>query len=142
MALADGSRSYSKIPGRYILENPEQLRGFVTPPAYVRIDITGGMQRIFISDQDFFYALFNGLRVTEDSKDVFSAISGVDDGTYGRSVMTHIRGHMLSDDEIEFYYISTLEGLGWMRILEDHQHRFANAVYHATGKRVRARISR
>ena len=112
-ALANGSRSYSKVPGRYIIENPAQLRGLVTSPAYVRIDITVGMQRIFVSDQNLAYGLFNGLRATEreNSKDVFSAISGVDDGTYGKSVMTHVRGHMLSDDEIEFYYFTTLKGM-------------------------------
>lgn len=79
----------------------------------MRIDITGGMQRIFVSDQNLAYALFNGLRATEreNSKDVFSAISGVVDGAYGKSVMTHVRGHMLNDDEIEFYYATTLKGL-------------------------------
>jgi hypothetical protein len=33
MALADSSRSYTKVPGRYILENSEQLRQVVTSPA-------------------------------------------------------------------------------------------------------------
>src|ERR1700730_15089709 len=101
MVRADGSRSYSKVPGRYILENCEQLRKFVTCPAYVTIDITGGMQRIFILDQILGVALVNGLTATERdrARDVFSAVSGVDDGTYGKSLMTHVRGHMSSDDE-------------------------------------------
>ena len=47
MALVDSSRSYNKVPGHYILEDPEKAPKFVVPPAYVNIKITGGMQKIF-----------------------------------------------------------------------------------------------
>lgn len=113
MALADSSRSYSKVPGHYILENPERLRGAVVPPAYVTVEIIGGIQRITLSGANNGIALLNGLKATDldNSKDVFAATSGIDDGAYGKSTLSHLRGHMLNNDEIEFYYINTKTGV-------------------------------
>jgi hypothetical protein len=71
------------------------------------------MQRIFLMDKNTGLSFLNGLRATDsdNSGDVFAATTGIDDSTYGKSATSHLRGHMLGDDAIEFYYINTQKGI-------------------------------
>jgi hypothetical protein len=111
--FSNSSANYNSVKGQYILQNPEQLKGIVAPPVYILIDIVAGMQRIVLSDKNNSYALFSGLRATESDNmnDIFMANSGIDDATYGKSFISHVRGHMMNVDEIEFWYINTQTGV-------------------------------
>jgi hypothetical protein len=111
--FANSLASYNRVRGQYILQNPERLKGIVTPPVYILIDIVAGIQRIILWDKNNNYSLFSGLRATESDNmhDIFMANSGIDDAAYGKSFMSHVRGHMVDVDEIEFWYINTQTGV-------------------------------
>ena len=110
---ASSLSGFSSVRGRYVLQNSEQLKGIVTPPVYITIDIVGGIQRIVLLDRTNSYSLLSGLRATESDNGtgIFMANSGIDDSTYGKSFISHVRGHMVNADEIEFWYINSQTGV-------------------------------
>jgi len=110
---ASSLNSFSSVRGRYVLQNPEQLKGIATPPVYILIDIVGGIQRIVLLDRNNSYPLLSGLRATESDNGtgIFMANSGIDDATYGKSFISHVRGHMVNSDEIELWYINSQTGV-------------------------------
>ena len=112
-SLANSDRDWTMVPGRYIVEVTRQLKPMIVPPAYLSIKIRNGIQRILINDQSAGLGLLNGLTATADKNfgDVFAGTWGVDDTLFGKVIMTHVRGHMLSKDELEFWYINSEVGM-------------------------------
>jgi hypothetical protein len=125
LAQMDTTRGYTKLEGRYVLENPEKLAFKLVGKGYITIDFLNGQQRAFLNDSgtnSLSIDMFSGLpaKATSNFSDVFVINSGVDDGTYGASIINEVRGHLVSDDEIEFYFINTQLGLtGPFRALRD-----------------------
>ncbi len=83
-------------------------------PDLISLDVIGGVQRATLnfSDplMDTAYALYNGLKASEAGS-VFYVTSGVDEGLSGRTTAQHIRGQVISANEIEFYFLSTQFGM-------------------------------
>jgi hypothetical protein len=80
-------------------------------PFVLTMDVLGGIQRININLPGVSgYVLHNGLPAA-GAGDVFYATSGVDDGTFGRVNLLHIRGRFLNENEVEIYYLDTRSGL-------------------------------
>jgi hypothetical protein len=114
--LASKDRDYLKVIGRYILEGTAvtAFQKVINPPVKLEIQITkSGVQRIIVSDKDFGFALLNGMAVSDMNNfgDVFAASVGVDDTLNGKVHAVHIRGHMLTDDELEFWYDESKIGM-------------------------------
>jgi hypothetical protein len=114
--LASKDRDYLKVIGRYILEGVAvaSFQKFVNPPVKLEIQIRkSGLQRIIVSDKYFGFALLNGMAVSDAKNfgDVFAASLGVDDTLNGKVTTTHIRGHMLNDDELELWYDNSKTGM-------------------------------
>jgi hypothetical protein len=76
--LASKDRDYLKVIGRYILEGAAvaAFQKFVNPPVKLEVQIRkSGLQRIIVSDQNFGFALLNGMAVSDAKNfgDVFAA---------------------------------------------------------------------
>ncbi len=74
-------------------------------------DIVGGIQRININFPEINgLVLYNGLEASS-AGNVFYATSGVDDGTFGKTNLFHIRGRVVNQSELEVFYLDTQKGL-------------------------------
>jgi hypothetical protein len=114
--LASKDRDYLKVIGRYLIEGAAMaaFQTFVNPPVKLEIQIRkSGLQRIIVSDNYFGFALLNGMAVSDTNNfgDVFAASIGVDDTLSGKVHAIHIRGHLLNDDELEFWYDNSKTGM-------------------------------
>ena len=97
--------------GRFLLEHPEQLKKLGVSMGFVTLNIVAGAQVAHLNDGSGMSALLlSGLPATAANGDLFAINSGADDGVYGASIINHIRGHMTSDDEIEFWFFNTQLG--------------------------------
>lgn len=106
-------RDFRKVKGRFLLEHPEQLKQLGVSMGYITVNIVAGAQVAHLNDGSGLSALLlsgSPATVTNNLGDLFSINSGVDDGVYGASIINHIRGHMTSDDEIEFWFFNTQLG--------------------------------
>jgi hypothetical protein len=105
------SRDFRKVKGRFLLEHPEQLKKLGVSMGFVTLNIVAGAQVAILNDGSGMSALLlSGLPATAANGDLFAINSGADDGVYGASIINHIRGHMTSDDEIEFWFFNTQLG--------------------------------
>ncbi len=82
-----------------------------TGPMVMTLDIVGGIQRINMNFPGVMTAaLYNGLRASS-AGNIFYATAGVDDGTFGKSNLYHVRGRILNANELEVYYLDSLTGM-------------------------------
>jgi hypothetical protein len=106
-------RDFRKVKGRFLLEHSEQLKKLGVSMGFITLNIVAGAQVAHLNDGSGTSALLlSGLPATAANNlgDLFAVNSGVDDGVYGASIINHIRGHMTSDDEIEFWLFNTQLG--------------------------------
>jgi hypothetical protein len=106
-------RDFRKVKGRFLLEHPEQLKKLGVSMGFITLNIVAGAQVAHLNDgSGMAELLLSGLPATAANNvgDLFAISSGVDDGVYGASIINHIRGHMTSDDEIEFWFFNTQLG--------------------------------
>jgi hypothetical protein len=104
---------YRKVKGRFLLEHPEKLKKLGVSVGFITLNIVAGAQVAHLNGGSGMSALLlSGLPATaaNNSGDLFAINSGVDDGIYGASIINHIRGHMTTDDEIEFWFFNTQLG--------------------------------
>jgi hypothetical protein len=107
------NRDFRKVKGRFLLEHPEQLKKLGLSMGIITLNIVAGAQVAHLDDGSGLSALLlSGLPATaaNNSGDLFAINSGVDDGVYGASFINHVRGHMTSDDEVEFWFFNTQLG--------------------------------
>ena len=105
------NRDFRKVKGRFLLEHPEQLKQLGVSIGFITLNIVAGAQVAHLDDGSGLSALLlSGLPATAANGDLFAINSGADDGVYGASIINHIRGHMTSDDEIEFWFFNTQLG--------------------------------
>ena len=97
--------------GRFLLEHPEQLKQLGVSIGFITLNIVAGAQVAHLNyGMNLSALLLSGLPATAANGDLFAINSGADDGVYGASIINHIRGHMTSDDEIEFWFFNTQLG--------------------------------
>ena len=97
--------------GRFLLEHPEQLKKLGLSMGIITLNIVAGAQVAHLNyGMNLSALLLSGLPATAANGDLFAINSGADDGVYGASIINHIRGHMTSDDEIEFWFFNTQLG--------------------------------
>ena len=97
--------------GRFLLEHPEQLKQLGVSIGFITLNIVAGAQVAHLNyGTNLSALLLSGLPATAANGDLFAINSGADDGVYGASIINHIRGHMTSDDEIEFWFFNTQLG--------------------------------
>lgn len=109
---ADKNGDFSSgVPGVYEITDAKFGPLILTPPALLYIDVIAGIQRINLQDsQSTSVALYSGMDAAS-AGNFFAANSGTTDGLGALAQLLHIRGHMISADEIEFYFYNTQNGM-------------------------------
>jgi hypothetical protein len=97
--------------GRFLLEHPEQLKKLDVGIGFIALNIVANAQVAHLNDARGLSALLlSGMPADRNNGDLFAINSGADDGVYGAGIINHIRGHMTSDCEIEFWFFNNRLG--------------------------------
>jgi hypothetical protein len=105
LPVANPDAKYLLRDGLYVPLDPQ------TPVKLIDIEIVGGIQRILAK-----FDIGNALKMLNGADaalltDGFYATSSYSRGETGRTAIAHMRGHMVAEDLIEFYYINMELGL-------------------------------
>lgn len=107
MALADTSRDYGReIVGLYQLD--QKVRGLnFGMPTVIDVDVLGNQQRLALIDgRNESLTMYMGM--VHNNHNVFYAGSGLRNAAMP---FIHVRGRLIDQDKIEFYYFSTMSGM-------------------------------